>query len=112
MKIVDLKVWNSPETKEIKVTQDVGETSFDLTVRQFIPTPADVLHRKWKANGVPMQHECTPYAIADMQESGKELMRHVKTSVEPAISYYIGDSDELLADTYAEALKFSRDSEV
>ena len=112
MKVVDLKVWHSPEIKTISVTQDVGGTTFELEVRRFDPTPTDVLHRKWNANGNPIEHPCSPYAIANMHEGGEILKRHVADSLEAAVNHYINSTDALLSTTYTAALEYSKKSDV
>jgi len=107
MEIVDIKNWRSSEIKTIGITQDVGGSSYNLKVREFIPLDGDALERKWKTNGVQQSFRCTPYAIADMKQAGRQLIRFADQHLEASICYYIDESDKLLRSTYAMAYRYS-----
>ena len=112
MEIVDIRNWASTEIKTISITQDVGATSYDVKVREFIPLEGDALARKWKTDGVEQSFVCAPYGIADMKEAGSTLSKFADQTLGTAISFYIDESDDLLRDTYRMAYRYSRFAEV
>ena len=107
MKIVEITEWASKEVKTIRLTQDVGNLSYPLRVRQFIPKKGDSLQREWSTRGKPNAFKCAPYAIENMKQTSGELAAFVERSIEPSITYYIDDSDWLLNSTYRMALQYS-----
>ena len=112
MEIVEITQWRSQETKTITITQDVGGSSYDLRVREFIPQEGDSLARTWKTNGVRKYYYCAPYAIVNMEQTGIELMRFVDKNIETSIQYYIDDTHKLFWPTYAMACRQSQFAEV
>lgn len=112
MKVVDIQVWDSEQTKKILVTQDIGGSYYSLKVRKFIPMPGDATARKWKINGVEQEFKCSPYAIANMSEAARTLSSFVDKTLEEAIEHYIPEKDELLRRTYQMALKYSKTAQV
>jgi hypothetical protein len=115
MHIVDIDSWASDVVKTISVTQGVGDSYYELRVRKFVPHVGDSLQRKWKTNGYAMSYDCEPYAIVDMAETGKTLMKFADENLGKSINYYINDKDDndnLLRRTYAMAYKYSHCAEV
>lgn len=112
MKIVEIDQWYSPEVKTITITQDVGRATYDLQVREFVPVKGDALVRAWKTNGVEKYHDCAPYAIMNMAQTGDEIARFVDNNIENFIQYYIRGDDELLWGTYSMAYQYSKAAEV
>lgn len=111
MEMVDIKTWASNEIKTIQVTQGVGDSSYKLKVRQFVPIEGDALSRRWVYEGVAYTYECTPYAVADMTEAGKILSELSNQSLTTAIPFWIKE-DMILQKTYAMAHKYSESAEV
>jgi hypothetical protein len=111
MKIVEIKEWALSDVKKIELTQDVGDATYEVHVRKFIPVEGDSLERKWTTNGKQRSHPCATYAIANMKETGKQMLKFVDENINTAIEHYIGDSDELLQETYRMAYKHSEIAE-
>lgn len=111
MKIVEIQEWESPDVKTIELTQDVGGASYKVNVRKFIPVEGDSLERKWTTNGERRSYRCATYAIVNMKETGQQMLKFVEDNITTAIAYYIGDSDELLRETYSMAYKHSESAE-
>jgi hypothetical protein len=112
MHIVDIDSWDSDVVKTISVTQGVGGSSYELRVRKFVPYAGDSLQRKWKTNGYQMSYDCAPYAIVDMEGTGKQLKKFADDNLATSINYYIDDTDNFLRRTYAMAYKYSHSAEV
>lgn len=111
MTIVDIAKWRSQEIKTIRVTQDVADTSYQLQVREFVPEPEDALERTWKTNKIKRSYKCTPFAIANMEESSAELKSFVERTVGESISHYTNKTDQtdkLLRDSYDMAYTYSQ----
>ena len=111
MKIVEIKEWEPSDMKTIELTQDVGDATYEVNVRKFIPVEGDSLERKWTTNGKQQSHRCATYAIANMKETGQQMLKYVDENINSTIAYYIGDSDELLQETYRMAYKHSEIAE-
>ena len=112
MKIVEIDKWRSSEVKIIHVTQDVGNAWYQLKVREFVPVEGDVLERKWVTDGKQQSFECAPYAIANMEETGHDLIRFADNHLLTALCYYTGKDDGLLRNTYDMACQCTRSAEV
>jgi len=111
MKIVEIQEWETSEVKMVELTQDVGSTSYKVKVRQFTPIEGDSLVRRWKTNGESQFYKCASYAIVNMKETGKQLMRFVEENMKAWIAYFVSESDELLQSTYDMAFKHSENAE-
>jgi hypothetical protein len=112
MKIVEIDQWRSPEIKTITLTQDVGGAKYDLQVREFVPIEGDALNRAWKTNGILKAHACTPYAIANMAQTGHEIARFADNQIGIFIEFYINKADKLMWSTYSMAYRYSGIMEV
>jgi hypothetical protein len=112
MEIVEIKNWASPEIKTITITQEVKNTSYVLRVREFVPELGDCLERQWKSNGEQRSHKTAPYAIVDMKETGKRILRFVDDNVAVSIRHYIDRTDKLLYPVYDMALWLQDHAEV
>ncbi|CAI6330970.1 unnamed protein product [Periconia digitata] len=110
MELVDISTWASNSIKSIQCTQDVGNTSYTLQVREFKPIEGDALSRRWKIDGIPYTYNCTNYAVADMREAGKTLMQFAKQSLPVAINHWVDGQDSLLRHTYNMAYSYSIDA--
>jgi hypothetical protein len=107
MKITEITNWASSDIKTIYITQDVGDLSYPLCVRQFIPQDGDSLERRWKTRGMDRSYQCTSYAIKNMKEPSENLLVFIDDSIESFINHYIDKSDPLLYKTYLMALQCS-----
>jgi hypothetical protein len=112
MVVADIQSWASDEIKTIRITQGVAGNTYEIKVRQFVPQREDKMARRWKTNGVEQSFECTPYGIADMQETGKMLIRFADDTLESSIDFYIPKEDPLMYRTYGMAYSHSRNAEV
>jgi len=63
-------------------------------------------------NGKQQTYKCAPYAIANMEEAGKTLIRFADKTLGASICYYIDETDKLLRNTYMMAYRYSRFAEV
>ncbi|KAF5648101.1 hypothetical protein F52700_1316 [Fusarium sp. NRRL 52700] len=108
MKICEMEDWDSPIIKTITLTQDVGNASYSLQVRKFIPQPGDSLERTWNTADGVKAHPCAPYALANMRETSKVFVNFVDTHIKTFIDHYISKEDPLLFTTYEMAFKHSR----
>ena len=105
MEIAKIGNWQSEEIKEIRVTQQVGEISYPLVVRRFIPEPGDALERTWKTENETMLYRCTPFTVVNMERTGQELNVFIKQAVGPFISHFTSNTDGLLRTTYTTAYR-------
>ncbi|PMD45736.1 hypothetical protein L207DRAFT_419813 [Hyaloscypha variabilis F] len=111
MKIIEIQEWEPSDIKTIELTQDMGNTSYQLKVRKFVPVEGDSLERKWNTNGEQRSYRCANYAIVNMEETGQQMLKFVEDNITTAISFYIDDKDELLRETYGMAYKHSEIAE-
>jgi hypothetical protein len=111
MKIIEIQEWEPSDIKTIELTQDMGNTSYQLKVRKFVPVKGDSLERKWNTNGEQRSYRCANYAIVNMEETGQQMLKFVEDNITTAISFYIDDKDELLRETYGMAYKHSEIAE-
>jgi len=112
MDIVEITEWASPEVKTITITQGVGETSYQVQVKEFVPQDGDSLERKWKSGGVQKSHRCAPYAIANMKDAALILKRFVDENIAITISDAVDRNDKLLRPAYDIALNLAQHSQV
>ena len=112
MKIVEIGEWQSPQLKKVDITQDVGGQFYQVEARRFIPRFGDSLERKWTTNGSQMAYQCTPYAIANMEETSTKLENFVKSTLLSSVEHYIDETDSLLRQTYVMAEKLSHFAKV
>lgn len=112
MNVVDIQDWASDALRTIAVTQDVRGLSYNLVVRQFVPKDGDAVVRTWLGqDGQHKTYYTTPWAIANMEDAGRDLYQFVGENVEPFINHYIR-KDDLLSTTYKMALHRSRSASV
>jgi hypothetical protein len=111
MKIVEIDQWQSPEIRTITLTQDIGAT-YNLHVRKFDPVEGDSLNRAWKLNGTEKAHACTPWAIANMTQTGHQIALFAENHIRTFINFYIKKTDKLMWETYNMAHQYSRTAEV
>jgi hypothetical protein len=111
MEIGNITTWASSEVKTIYVTQDVAGLSYPLRVRMFVPEPGDSLRRTWNTKGMPMYYQCQNYAIEDMEQTGRDGVKFVDSSIAGFIDHYIDKSDPLLHQTYLMALRYTDDTD-
>lgn len=112
MKIAEIEDWRSSEIKTIKLTQDVCGATYDLQVREFVPVEGDSLFRGWKTKGIEKKHACTPFAIANMTQTGLQIAAFAEHNIEKFIEYYIDKDDKLMWNTYCMAYHYSRSTKV
>lgn len=112
MTMREISSWASPEVKTITVTQEVGGTSYELRVREFVPQPGDSLERTWFSNGEHKSHKTANYAIANMRVTSAILQRFVHGNVGVTIAHSVNHADMLLGPTYRMALKLQTQAEV
>lgn len=112
MKVVEIQDWRSSEIKTITLTQDVGGATYNLQVREFIPVEGDSLCRGWKTKGVEKRHACTPFAIANMAQTGLQMATFAEQNIDKFIKYYIDKTDKLMWNTYCMAYRYSHVVEV
>lgn len=112
MAFVEIKDWVSAEVKTIRITQDVNNLSYELPVREFVPKPGDSMEREWYTNEVRHNYRCTNFAIENMADAGRRLVKFVDDSIEASIDHYIPKSDWLLRHTYMAAVEASTKAEV
>ncbi|KAK3115808.1 hypothetical protein LTR53_004485 [Teratosphaeriaceae sp. CCFEE 6253] len=105
MRVVDIAAWASPEIKTISLTQDVGGACYNLHVRQVLPIDGDAFDRSWTTNGIEHTIACAPYAIADMRQTGKDLVAFVDQNMESFILHCTDETDRLLRNTYSMAYR-------
>ncbi|KAK3114204.1 hypothetical protein LTR53_007704 [Teratosphaeriaceae sp. CCFEE 6253] len=105
MRVVDIAAWASPEIKTISLTQDVGGACYNLHVRQVLPIDGDAFDRSWTTNGIEHTIACAPYAIADMRQTGKDLVAFVDRNMESFIFHCTDETDRLLRNTYTMAYR-------
>ncbi|KAI0380510.1 hypothetical protein F5Y04DRAFT_257539 [Hypomontagnella monticulosa] len=112
MNICEIEAWTSPVIKTITLTQDIGDASYTLKVREFFPLPGDSLIRTWNSPDGIKSHPCAPYAIANMGETSKTFVDFVTTHTKTFLKHYIGQEDVLLRRTYRMAYDHSRSSKI
>lgn len=112
MELVDITNWASDTIKTIQCTQGVGNTSYSMQVRKFVPFPGDALSRRWKMDGREYQYECATYAVPNMRQAGKILMESTKSTIPVAIKHWVNNQDSLLCNTYNMAYHYSLHAEV
>lgn len=112
MCISEITAWASVEVKTIRVTQEVGETSYEVQVRKFIPQDGDSLERKWFSNDAQKSHRCATYAICNMGATAQILQRFVQENVAITVEHNVDHTDTLLGPNYQMALKLRTEAKV
>ncbi|KXX74792.1 hypothetical protein MMYC01_207707 [Madurella mycetomatis] len=107
MDLVDIKDWASTETRKIRLSQIYLDAPYEVEVREFVPVEGDMLEEKWTSNGVVKTHQIPRYALANMKESAVVLQAFIQQSIGAYISGTVGESDELIWQTYLFAFKHS-----
>jgi hypothetical protein len=105
MEMKDITDWMSPLIKTIEITQDFGDTKYQLEVKRFIPAAGDSLEEVWCDAGVKKSQIISPYAIADMRKSVIVLEKFVNDSVATYVKNIIDPNDTLMWNTFAMACK-------
>ena len=62
------------------------------------------MERKWYNGGVQKAHKTAPYAIADMQVTGKKLIQFIHDNVIVTVKHNLDYKDDLLRPVYLLAL--------
>lgn len=108
MEVVEIEKWCNAEIKTITLTQDVGDCKYNLQVRKFVPVEGDAVHRTWKTNGEAKTHACTEYAIANMGQTGPQLLNFARNNILRFIYHYIPKEDKLMFETYRMAFSYAQ----
>ncbi|KEZ43459.1 hypothetical protein SAPIO_CDS4651 [Scedosporium apiospermum] len=112
MEIVEIVDWASDEIRTITLTQDIGDSSYDIQVREFNPVLGDSLDRSWNSASKVHSHPCTPYAIHNMKETADAISKFVDANTETFISHYVDREEELLWNTYWKAYDHIRETRI
>lgn len=112
MKVVEIDEWRSSEIKTVTLTQDVGDATYELQVREFVPVEGDSLFRAWRTKGVEKKHAVTNYAISNMAQTGLLFAAFAEKNIGAFIKFYIDRNDTLMWNTYCMAYKYSFTVEV
>lgn len=89
-------------SKEIQITQDVGaEPSIYIHVVLFTPEPQDKTSYVWKDENGGGTMEMPHYRIANIQEAKENVKNYIQRSVYKYIKLALGDSDNILRDTFS-----------
>jgi hypothetical protein len=112
MEMAEVEQWASSEIKIITLTHDIGNASYDIKVRQFVPMEGDSLERSWNSSSGPRSHPCTPYAIASMKETASTISQFVDQNIKNFVSHYVDKNEKLLHKTYMAAYHHSYSSPV
>jgi len=112
MEIVEIVDWASDEIRTITLTQDIGDSSYDIQVREFNPVLGDSLDRSWNSASKVHSHPCAPYAIHNMKETADVISKFVDANTETFISHYVDREEDLLWNTYWKAYDHIRETRV
>lgn len=107
MQMIEIQDWQSPEVRTITLTQDIGDATYDLRVRQFIPKEGDALERAWNSRTPQRPFPCAPYAIASMKETAQLLCNFVDRNIGVFVEYYTDETDKLIRNTYVMAYRYA-----
>lgn len=105
MDLVDIEDWASTETRKIRLSQINLDAPYEVEVRKFVPVEGDMVEEKWISNGVVKAHRIPCYALADMKESAVVLQAFIQQSIGAYITGTVGQSDELIWQTYVFAFR-------
>lgn len=106
MKLKDISEWAEPEVRSISIKSDMCPVPLNLSVRKFVPTPQDSLHKGWMDGKVKKFKEVTPFAIVNMTAALKDMREHINTHVFECMAAFIDGRDILIQETYAFARKY------
>ncbi|KAJ0118771.1 hypothetical protein J7T55_013025 [Diaporthe amygdali] len=112
--IQEIKGWDGVDIRIINTTQDIGRAFDTYKVRKVVPAEGDSMTRQWlsKATGERMHHPVTPYAIENMAEAARGILRNCDDHITDMIEHYTKSSDRLIRDTFKMAQKHSVDDNV
>ncbi|CAJ2500748.1 Uu.00g036010.m01.CDS01 [Anthostomella pinea] len=85
----DIPLWRtSPKTT--KLTQYVGSSSVEVTVRLFDPLPGDVLDYTWNTSLGQQRVVCAPYAIECMDLALEGIEGHIRAHAGQYVKAFTG----------------------
>ncbi|AEO71828.1 uncharacterized protein THITE_2031104, partial [Thermothielavioides terrestris NRRL 8126] len=112
MDLVDVDTWASSEVRRIRLSQIYLDAPYEVEVREFVPVEGDMLEEKWTSNGVTRSHRIPRYALADMEKSAAVLQAFIQDNIARYICGTVGQSDELIWQTYFFAFRHAHSARV
>lgn len=108
----NIKYWASTTIRKIKVSQGMGNSSYELEVRQFLPMDGDLMEKFWTVEGVKRAYPVSPYAIVDLEKAAQSRLRFLQDNVRTYINCSINNSDQLIRVTYERAMRHAEQAPV
>lgn len=105
----DISLWESPDTKWVRVTEGYTNHSILLRVRRFVPQDGDSLSRTWVANGQKREVDIPAYAIVNLDEAKNAYDDYIKSGYYECCKTILNSKAKLLHATYLMAIKAAQD---
>lgn len=105
----DISLWESPDTKWVRVTEGYTNHSIMLRVRKFVPQDGDSLSRTWVANGQKREVQIPAYAIVNLDEAKSAYNEYIKSGYFDCCKSILRSKAKLLHATYMMAMKAAQD---
>ncbi|KAH7035126.1 uncharacterized protein B0I36DRAFT_360550 [Microdochium trichocladiopsis] len=105
----DISLWESPDTKFVRVTEGYTKHNILLRVRRFVPQDGDSLSRTWVANGLKREVRIPAYAIVNLDEAKNAYDDYIKSGYYECCKSILKSKAKLLHATYLMAIKASQD---
>ncbi|KXJ95489.1 hypothetical protein Micbo1qcDRAFT_26801 [Microdochium bolleyi] len=105
----DISLWDSPDTKYVRVTEGYTNHSIVLRVRRFVPQDGDSLTRTWVANGQKREVKIPAYAIVDLDEAKNAYDDYIRSGYYECCKTILNSKAKLLHATYLMAIKAAQD---
>ncbi|KAK3349052.1 hypothetical protein B0T25DRAFT_458000 [Lasiosphaeria hispida] len=108
MDLVDIPAsdWASSEIRRIVVSPNHLDAPFEFSVREFIPVEGDMLEEQWMTATGKQRVAIPRYALADMNQTAKDMKHYVERNVWKFIGVTVGGLDQLLFETYTRAFRY------
>lgn len=99
--------------KKLWITQDVGiESTIYVSVARFTPEPEDKTSYVWTGENGVNTMEMPHYWIINIQEARRNMSEYIQRSVYKYIELALEDSDGILRDTFAVAMRVASSGNV
>ena len=90
----------------------MGNSSYELEVRQFVPIDGDLMYKFWIVNGDERKCFVPPYAIVDLEKAAQSRFQFIRDNFKTYIECSVSNYDELIQLTYERALRHSTEAKV
>ena len=90
----------------------MGNSFYELEVREFVPQDGDLMEEFWTVNGVRKGYSVPPYAIVNLEKAAKSQRQFLNDNIGAYIEGSINNLDKLIRVTYEQAMRYAVEASV